>query len=560
MSDGEKISEPNGIQSAEVLEWKKTLREKSPSPVRNVNRSRSPSPAQSSARKRTPRKGVLMMDAPKPTLSKGPKMSQTTKLSNTRKSDNMRRSTGSMAAAFSNTKGSSKNGTSDGIEAEYIKNLQQQIYFLELETNYLREQAKKATDMHPKMSAEAERMLAKLRTMQAEMDGLQVESKRKESSISIISREKAHMAERLREEEEARVQDKRLLMDEVIDLKKTIAKNESEISYKDSQLMDARNELEKSATALKNAETKIISLKSQLEQRIEQHKMTQISLDEKRSDLLSVETQLKSTEEKYYNSTVNLQDKVVNDLREEIRDLRIKLKEAEMSAEQERHLRSKMSDDSSTIVRENSVLHQQVVEMTKQLEREKNLRDEIESRHQQTISEIVQSKEREKELRFELEYSKESMTKEHDRLKQYQEKLSFKDSVSTQQELQLNTARSRVTELTGMHEHLEKENTQLRKDKSLLVDHVADIQKKLELKNEEVVNLRSQVLSLEQRFGELEQFNSLEHTSQSQKWEEFEKLAESMRTLSHTMAHSQSRMGSPRNTLLRSSTGMPMQF
>jgi hypothetical protein len=40
-----------------------------------------------------------------------------------------------------------------------------------------------------------------------------------------------------------------------------------------------------------------------------------------------------------------------------------------MSAEQERHLRSKMSDDSSTIVRENSVLHQQVVEMTKQLER-----------------------------------------------------------------------------------------------------------------------------------------------------------------------------------------------
>ena len=30
-----------------------------------------------------------------------------------------------------------KNGTVDGIEAEYIKNLQQQIYFLELETNYL---------------------------------------------------------------------------------------------------------------------------------------------------------------------------------------------------------------------------------------------------------------------------------------------------------------------------------------------------------------------------------------------------------------------------------------
>ena len=49
------------------------------------------------------------------------------------------------------------------IESDYIKNLQQQVYFLELEANYLREQAKKATDMHPKMTAEAERMLYKLR-------------------------------------------------------------------------------------------------------------------------------------------------------------------------------------------------------------------------------------------------------------------------------------------------------------------------------------------------------------------------------------------------------------
>lgn len=49
------------------------------------------------------------------------------------------------------------------IESDYVKNLQQQIYFLELEANYLREQAKKATDMHPQMTAEAERMLKKLR-------------------------------------------------------------------------------------------------------------------------------------------------------------------------------------------------------------------------------------------------------------------------------------------------------------------------------------------------------------------------------------------------------------
>ena len=53
--------------------------------------------------------------------------------------------------------------------------------------------------------------------------------------------------------------------------------------------------------------------------------------------------------------------------------------------------------------------------------------------------------------------------------------------MTTQQELQLNTARSRVTEITSMHESTERENNQLRKDKSLLVDHVAEIQKKVSI-------------------------------------------------------------------------------
>lgn len=49
--------------------------------------------------------------------------------------------------------------------------------------------------------------------------------------------------------------------------------------------------------------------------------------------------------------------------------LRQKLKEAELVAEQERHLRTKMSDDGSAVVRENAVLNQQVIELSKQLER-----------------------------------------------------------------------------------------------------------------------------------------------------------------------------------------------
>ena len=80
----------------------------------------------------------------------------------------------------------------------------------------------------------------------------------------------------------------------------------------------------------------------------------------------------------------------------------------------------------------------------------------------------------------------------------------------------------------------------------------------LEIKNEECMNLKGQILSLEQRVDELEQHHSLQSTNQSQKWGEFEKLAESLRTLSHTMATTSTR--SPRTTMSMSSSSRPMQF
>ncbi|KAK3611538.1 hypothetical protein CHS0354_016471 [Potamilus streckersoni] len=485
--------------------------------------------------------GVYLTEVPRAIHSPSPPRMATSPLLRTR-SAAVRKSTGSIAASLGGNAGKlNKSIALDNIEAEYIKNLQQQIYFLELESNYLREQARKATDMHPQMTNEAECMLSKLRQLQSEMDSMTLEMRRKDDSLDIVENEKGKLLERLKDEEDARARDKRMLMDEIIQLKKNIVGLEGRLSEKDGHMLQARDELEKSGMALRNAEVKITSLKSQLEQRVEQHKMTQIALDEKRSELLSVETQLKSLEEKYYNSTVNLQDKVTSDLRDEIRVLRQRLKEAELAAEQERHLRAKVSDDSSQIVRENAVLNQQVIDLEKQLERERNLREENEARHSTGLSNMLQLKDKEKEARFELEYIKEQLRKEQEKCIELQEAVTRKDSISNSQEQEISTARKKMNELTNMQDSCEKENIQLRRDKSLLVDHVADLQKKLDMKNEEVVQLRGKISSLEGRLQDVEELKSLETTIQSQKWGEFERLAENMRTLSSSMARPQSR-------------------
>ncbi|KAJ8321772.1 hypothetical protein KUTeg_000243 [Tegillarca granosa] len=212
-------------------------------------------------------------------------------------------------------------------------------------------------------------MLAKLRVMQTEMDGMELEMKKKESEVSVVNLEKDKMLERLHDEEAARSRDKRMLMDEVIQLKKEKDAFEREIGHKDYQLAEARTELDKSATALKNADLKLQTLRTQLEQREEQQRMIQISLEEKRTELISAETQLRELEDKYYNSTVTVQDKIVDELREEIRTLRQKLKETEMAADHDRYLKDKMGDDNSHLVKENAILNQQITELQKQIER-----------------------------------------------------------------------------------------------------------------------------------------------------------------------------------------------
>lgn len=53
----------------------------------------------------------------------------------------------------------------------------------------------------------------------------------------------------------------------------------------------------------------------QLDQKVDQQKMTQSALEEKRTEMLKTETQLREVEDKYYSSTANMQDQLVQDLR-----------------------------------------------------------------------------------------------------------------------------------------------------------------------------------------------------------------------------------------------------
>lgn len=454
----------------------------------------------------------------------------------------LRKSTGNLSAHLSSTRSKSYNTTKSSadlerIEAEYIKNLQQQVYFLELETNYLREQARKTAELQPQMSVEAKRMLDKLRELQAELDATKLEMKHKESGVEVIQMEKERVMGKLKAAEDSFKKEKRLLLDEIVQLKKEKELLDRTLVNKDAQLVDVQQHLEMTESSCRSTENKQRLIESQLSQKEDQLKLLQKTLDDKRAELLKAEEKLRRTEEQYYSSAALVNDRVKDDLRVEIQLLKQKMKEIETYASQDRLLRSKMTDDSAQVARENATLSQRILELKSRLDRERSVQnDSLDSHRGQTIGgELIRSKDHQSHYHLELDQAKEQLRLEQLRIKQITDQLTANEQRIKSQQLSETALQNRVAETAARNDTLQVENYRLRCDKDALIDRVAQLQKQLE-ENELVTrDLEEQIQTLEGRLRALEQLQSLQSSIHSQKWEEFSRLAESMKTLSHTM-------------------------
>ena len=100
--------------------------------------------------------------------------------------------------------------------------------------------------------------------MQNEVDGLHLELKRKDTSIEMAQKEKERLQGTIMSKEEAHQREKRLLLDEVVQMKKEKELSEKESDRKDNQILQAREELDKSATSLRGAQTKMQMLQNQV--------------------------------------------------------------------------------------------------------------------------------------------------------------------------------------------------------------------------------------------------------------------------------------------------------
>ncbi|XP_014437217.2 uncharacterized protein LOC102454699 isoform X1 [Pelodiscus sinensis] len=438
---------------------------------------------------------------------------------------------------------SAMENTTSSLESEYIKNLQQQIYFLELEANFLRGQTKKATYIQPRITSETEHLLQKLKELQSQADGLHLELKRKEASLKMMKTDRERMNNQINAADELHSREKQALAEEIIHLKRRKEQTDRQASKKEMELLHAKQELEQQQTNLSNCEQKILMIQSKLKQRSEQQKALEMQLSEKRRELMKVQFAMHEMEDKMFKKTAMMQDKITHDIRSKMSFLHQQLREKDLLAEQDRFLRSKMMDDYASLTTENAVLRSQLLELNKQLNIERALREESCTAESSSFTQLLTVKDHKEQLKHEIKMHQELLQQEKKNLQDFMEKIHILEQGSISLDLNVATLNSRIAEMKGMLDKEEQENIELQRDKALLVDLVSSSQNQLVGRDNELTQTSTKVLQLDQDISVLKTKHVLHQSLQSEKWQEISKMESSMRKLTKSMTDVADHMG-----------------
>lgn len=390
-----------------------------------------------------------------------------------------------------------KSSSLKDVEAEYVKNLQQQIYFLELETTYLRDQAKKATDIQPRLVKEADQMMSQLKESHSQIGEFKVEVSRKDASISMLTNEKNRLNQELRANETSFEVDRGLLREEIIQLKKMKDVVDRDVACKDAEIVNLRQDLDRTNSELRHTKHNLSLTQSQLDQRISQHTETSLLLEGKREENLRLQADMHASEERHLSHTMTMQEQITRDLQVEIRGLRQQVREKELAYSQEKILKDKLLNDVSKITADNTAAQSQILELAKQLDRERIIRDERDTRTMSQTSQIAYLKGQDEVKSLESRKILDMLEVQKQRCRELENQLlKYQDNVS-HMTYQSETVRTRLSELEARFTRVDVENTQLRHDKQLLVEHVAQLQRSLDQKESEVMRLQSHVSTLQ---------------------------------------------------------------
>jgi len=393
------------------------------------------------------------------------------------------------------TKG--KSSSIKEVETEYIRNLQKQVHLLELESDFLRGKAKQATDIQPKLTKEAEKMMLKIKELQVDIDGMKLEITRKDATISMLKNEKFRANNEIAVLDGTLARERLNLTQQVVELKKMKEIADTDIARKDSEIVGLSQQHQQALQDARHQRHQNSLLQSQLSQKTSQHNQTSVLLDEKRQELLQKQSEMHLLEEKHNRGILAVQDKIVRDLKNEIESLRDELRQSEFKSSQHRIGKEKMTENLQRIANENISLQTQLLDLSRKIDHETLLKNERELQALNNSSQITRLRNQEEILSLESKKYQELLENERQKFIDLESKLMQAEEALSSNNLMNERSKGLFSQSEERILQLDEENATLRRDKILLTEHISKLQKQLTTKEKEVLQMEKHLQLLQ---------------------------------------------------------------
>lgn len=291
------------------------------------------------------------------------------------------------------------------VEGEYIKNLQQQVYYLELEVNFLRGEVKKAGMAASRQQEEGFSTVLEQRQQEweAQLHEAQAAVRQAEFDLESAREDTAAAREQLARGRDAHAADKKELVGQITALTRQLEGDSDTRTNQQGQISRLREELSSRAGAFSRLENELKTARSQLEEQAEVMQRQSADLRERNADITALQARVGELNEQIRDEAVAGASLEAKAWKDELYHLRLKMKQAEVAADQERALRAKVTDDCAAIIQENAMLGSQLTEAQHALHRERNLAGDKQERLAGSIQELAELQDRDRRQTAEVD-------------------------------------------------------------------------------------------------------------------------------------------------------------
>lgn len=314
-----------------------------------------------------------------------------------------------------------------------------------------------------------------------------------------------------------------------------VEQQEQDLGQKDQRMEANFQDLEKQTIISKDREKRILQLMEEIESKSDLMTSTSQQLDYLQSELSAKNQLVQQLQDKFLQSSAHIMQEIIKGLQEELKTVLLKLKEAELVAEEWKQVREKSENVRSCLVEENAGLKSHLAEVRAELQGEVRTREHRESRVTLDSQELAISKDKETQLRLENKRLQQQLEKQLEKNKQVSDKLTGENQVVTSHELRIATQKSRILELEGSL-NLANENTNnIRKRNLLHLDKIENLKRDVEQRQDEVADSCRRLADSQTKMGEADRRIEELVEMQSARWDEFCKMADNMKNLSSNM-------------------------